>query len=97
MLSRRKGRIASKFVVAGAVLVVAVLAVSSVSELGPLSTVETGDGCWHKVSINNNTFSSEGELSDYASNKGKSIPGNISFKTINGTLYQEAECIGENQ
>jgi hypothetical protein len=44
---------------------------------------------------NNQTFDSEEELRDYASERGVSIPSNATFKIINGTLYQGAECVGE--
>jgi len=70
------------------------LALGSVLDVGSLNITKTGDGCWHKVQPENRTFDSKEELRDYASEIGVDIPSNITFKTINGTLYQEAECIG---
>lgn len=80
---------------AAAVLIITALAIASALNLGPLSTVSTDDGCWHKIQQNNLTFDSEKDLRNYASERGVSIPSNATFKIINGTLYQEAKCVGE--
>jgi len=78
-----------------AVLVVGAFAVSNFIEPGQLNVIDTDDGCWRPAPpLDNNTFSSEEDLRDYASQRGVEIPGNITFKTINGTLYQECTRIG---
>ena len=94
MVDTGKGYSKLQIVVVGAFLVLGAFAVSN-TDLDQLNVVDTDDGCWHKVSINNNTFSSTAELEKYASDRGRTVPGNLSFKTINGTVYQEAECIGD--
>ena len=95
IIGTRKGSTVIWIVIAASVLLMAALAVGSFADIGPLNIIDTEDGCWRPApEHNNNSFSSEQELRDYASQRDIEVPGNISFKTINGTLYQEAECIG---
>lgn len=73
----------------------AALAIGLFGDLGSLNVTETDDGCWRPVpEYENRTFDSEQELKNFASNNYIEIPEALSFKTIDGTLHQEAECIG---
>jgi len=91
----QKGNTALRIAVGLSVVLLAALAIGSFGDTGFLNIIQTDDGCWRPAPpIDNNTFSSEEELRDYASQKGVEIPGNITFKTINGTLYQECTRIG---
>jgi len=64
-------------------------------DLDQLNVVGDEDGCWRPApEVGNTSFSSESEVRDYASQNDIEIPENISFKSINGTLYQECIRIG---
>jgi hypothetical protein len=93
----RKGGAAIEIGAVVTVILFSILSFVAVSDTGPLNVVNDGDDCWRPVpDTGNNSFSSEEEIRDYASQQNIEIPSNISFKTINGTLYQECQSIGGN-